>query len=143
MDYLKTRELYHHGIKGMKWGVRNYQNEDGTLTEEGKMRYQAEPGYSSAKIEANNEKYKIRREANNEKYKTRQKRRVAFKAIAATVVIAKLASKVFNNFNKNKNNAAKELTKSVTNNIGSKNFAKVIDSSGKTIGRTPFTVLAR
>ena len=34
-DYLKTKELYHHGIKGQKWGVRRYQNEDGTLTEDG------------------------------------------------------------------------------------------------------------
>jgi hypothetical protein len=32
-------ELYHHGVKGQKWGVRNYQNEDGSLTEEGKERY--------------------------------------------------------------------------------------------------------
>lgn len=32
-------ELYHHGIKGQKWGVRNYQNADGTLTELGKRRY--------------------------------------------------------------------------------------------------------
>ena len=31
--------LYHHGIKGQKWGVRHYQNEDGSLTEAGKRRY--------------------------------------------------------------------------------------------------------
>ena len=32
-------ELYHWGVKGMKWGVRRYQNKDGTLTAEGKKRY--------------------------------------------------------------------------------------------------------
>ena len=39
MDYLQIRELYHDGIKGMKWGLRRYQNYDGTLTEEGRRRY--------------------------------------------------------------------------------------------------------
>lgn len=32
-------ELYHHGIKGQKWGIRRFQNPDGSLTPEGKRRY--------------------------------------------------------------------------------------------------------
>ena len=32
-------ELYHWGIKGMKWGERRYQNKDGTLTAAGRKRY--------------------------------------------------------------------------------------------------------
>ena len=32
-------ELYHWGIKGMKWGVRRYQNKDGSLTDAGQKRY--------------------------------------------------------------------------------------------------------
>lgn len=32
-------ELYHHGVKGMKWGVRRYQNKDGSLTIDGQRKY--------------------------------------------------------------------------------------------------------
>ena len=47
-DYLAYRvkysdELYHHGVKGQKWGIRRYQNPNGTLTEEGKIRYGVDP----------------------------------------------------------------------------------------------------
>lgn len=34
-----SQELQHWGIKGQKWGIRRYQNDDGTLTEAGKRRY--------------------------------------------------------------------------------------------------------
>ena len=32
-------ELYHHGVKGMRWGVRRYQNKDGSLISKGKQKY--------------------------------------------------------------------------------------------------------
>lgn len=35
---IRYNELCHHGVKGQKWGVRRYQNEDGSLTEAGKKR---------------------------------------------------------------------------------------------------------
>ena len=39
---MENNELQHWGIKGMKWGVRRYQNSDGTLTAAGKKRYNKE-----------------------------------------------------------------------------------------------------
>mgnify|MGYP006967411505 CR=1 FL=1 len=47
-------ELQHHGVKGMKWGVRRYQNKDGSLTQKGKKRSRLERAADAAQRDADN-----------------------------------------------------------------------------------------
>jgi ribosomal protein S30 len=60
-NYILTSEgeLYHWGIKGQKWGVRRYQNKNGSLTPAGKKRYYDTPELNSLK--ADMDKAKVRR----------------------------------------------------------------------------------
>ena len=48
-NYAHSDELCHHGVKGQKWGVRRYQNADGSLTAAGKRRSVAEAQKQSEK----------------------------------------------------------------------------------------------
>jgi hypothetical protein len=55
MDYLITRDdgsqaIAHFGIKGQKHGIRRYQNEDGSLTAEGKERYGEQRGWEARQM---------------------------------------------------------------------------------------------
>lgn len=45
-------ELMHYGILGMKWGIRRYQNPDGSWTEEGRRRYGADVGPARRNVES-------------------------------------------------------------------------------------------
>lgn len=67
-------DLVHHGIKGQKWGIRRYQNEDGSLTEAGKKRYGSveKLNYKMAKKEYN--------KAYNEAYRKTNRLNISSKA---------------------------------------------------------------
>lgn len=48
---IPSDELYHHGVKGQRWGVRRYQNPDGTLTAQGQARLAKLRGNEIGKVQ--------------------------------------------------------------------------------------------
>lgn len=54
--YNNTSALYHHGIKGQRWGVRRYQNRDGTLTDKGRKRQRSSDSAQTSDDTGNNHK---------------------------------------------------------------------------------------
>ena len=48
---MKSNELMHHGVKGQKWGVRRYQNKDGSLTDAGRNRKYNKKNMSNAETQ--------------------------------------------------------------------------------------------
>ena len=64
-SFISEDEIYHHGIKGMKWGVRRYQNKDGTLTAAGKKHRKSEDLSSMSNDEL---RKKVNRMNNEQRY---------------------------------------------------------------------------
>ena len=73
-------ELYHHGIKGQRWGVRRFQNEDGTLTAAGKRRIRKEVRKETRK--------EVRRQQRKKLYKRKRRSGMADAAPAIIAVTA-------------------------------------------------------
>lgn len=65
--YYET-ELTHHGIKGQRWGVRRFQNKDGTLTTRGKKRYKTDYDAEAKKMTDDELRSKIARLNNENRY---------------------------------------------------------------------------
>lgn len=64
---MDNKELYHYGVMGQKWGVRRYQNKDGSLTPAGKKRYNQEADAGHYDREGyNGTRYKTSKEGKKE-----------------------------------------------------------------------------
>ena len=88
-------ELYHHGIKGMRWGVRRFQNEDGTLTAQGRQRYKDYRSDQSTRrsltrhVAADKKNLKARGEAMNEVTKNYNDAQEQMRKASSKVFISK------------------------------------------------------
>lgn len=72
-SFISVDELYHHGTKGMRWGVRRYQNADGSLTAAGRRRYMNSDGTLNKRGEKYYEKETARLKAEKEKLANEKK----------------------------------------------------------------------
>lgn len=116
MDY---NELYHHGVKGMKWGVRRYQNKDGSLTAAGKKRQSQDTPEAAAKRKATAKKVAVGAAA-------------ALTIAAAATLYAKNPA-VHNVVNSMANKTVSALKQSGAKNIAKgKAFVKAIPGRAKT-----------
>lgn len=100
-DYIE-----HHGVKGQRWGVRKYVDENGKLTDIGKKKYAEKEREQKAKIESKKSKQEYRQEKHLRDQAARHdaaKRRGRVLAVAALTAVGVVAAKnIMNNIRSNK-----------------------------------------
>lgn len=84
-NYSNSNELYHYGVKGMKWGVRRYQDESGRRTSAGKKRRE----------ETDKSRSDLDKVANAEPYWTPERKKKVAKVLAVTAGVTVTACAVY------------------------------------------------
>ena len=121
---LDSSVIFASGIKGMKWGVRRYQNADGTLTEAGKARYNQNGDELDARDMSSDDLDRATNRLNKERAynyasgkeyrnpgQSRKAARTVLISAGATFAASSLASYVYNKYKKNDPLKGKELMK--------------------------------
>lgn len=153
--YIVSNELYHHGILGQKWGVRRYQNPDGSLTAAGREQYAKQ--VSNEIIKAHNRGYRnnespVDRITSTKFYKGMLSKMDTYDPETKKKYIDdcnRLTKKLSSSNNEKNRQDANGVFNSMAKSLGDKNYKKAQDLvyeelgskyGNKRIPGTPFTI---
>lgn len=116
--YDHSNELYHHGILGMKWGIRRYQNLDGSLTAAGKRKYGTKTNFE-----------KVQRAKNAADPKKLKAKKARYKANARTEAEIAKYKKKLNRYDYKKSENSKSQEKTVKYMSNDELIQKFVDTA--------------